>query len=135
MEKDLESIISAIENECFSLPWSIENIRSVLVSEFDKVITISDYAYINYRIMYDEAELMRIAVRQNMRGQGLADTLMFKMLEDLKKNRIKTCILELRESNTKALSLYKKYNFKVIDRRKSYYTKPTEDALIMLLEI
>lgn len=135
MEKDLESIISAIENECFSLPWSIENIRFVLASKFDKVITISDYAYINYRIMYDEAELMRIAVRQNMRGQGLADTLMFKMLEDLKKNRIKTCILELRESNTKALSLYKKYNFKVIDRRKSYYTKPTEDALIMLLEI
>ena len=60
---------------------------------------------------------------------------MFKMIEDLKAENIKRCLLEVRASNKAAISLYEKYDFKIIGKRKEYYTNPIEDAFIMQLEI
>jgi len=39
--------------------------------------------------------------------------------------------LEVRESNIAALKLYKRAGFKITGRRKHYYNKPDEDAIIM----
>jgi len=38
--------------------------------------------------------------------------------------------LEVRESNTVARRLYEKAGFQETGRRKSYYTNPTEDAIL-----
>ena len=43
--------------------------------------------------------------------------------------------LEVRESNLSAINFYKKNNFKQISIRKKYYSEPTEDAIIMKLEV
>jgi hypothetical protein len=135
MKDDLLDIILNIEKECFSDAWSKDNIELMLNSKFDKILTIDKSAYINYRIMYEEAELMRIAVLKNSRNKSYASTLMFKMIEDLKVENIKRCLLEVRASNKAAISLYEKYDFKIIGKRKEYYTNPIEDAFIMQLEI
>lgn len=135
MKDDLLDIILNIEKECFSDAWSKDNIELMLNSNFDKVLTIDKSAYINYRIMYEEAELMRIAVLKNSRNKSYASTLMFNMIEDLKVENIKRCLLEVRASNKAAISLYEKYDFKIIGKRKEYYTNPIEDAFIMQLEI
>ena len=50
------------------------------------------------------------------------------------KNAIKEIILEVRESNTSAQSLYSKYNFKQISTRKNYYDN-IENAIIMKREL
>ena len=131
----LLDIILNIEKECFSDAWSKDNIELMLNSDFDKILTVDKSAYINYRIMYEEAELMRIAVLKNSRNKSYASTLMFKMIEDLKVENIKRCLLEVRASNKAAISLYEKYDFKIIGKRKEYYTNPIEDAFIMQLEI
>ena len=39
--------------------------------------------------------------------------------------------LEVRVSNTPAVSLYRKFGFEDVGRRPAYYTLPTEDALLM----
>ena len=52
-----------------------------------------------------------------------------------KENNISVVNLEVRPSNTSAISLYTKYDFKEIGRRRNFYTKPTEDALLMQREI
>ena len=39
--------------------------------------------------------------------------------------------LEVRASNEPAIALYRKHGFEEAGRRKNYYTKPTEDAIIM----
>jgi ribosomal-protein-alanine N-acetyltransferase len=39
--------------------------------------------------------------------------------------------LEVRQSNTAALTLYKKLGFEVLGTRKNYYTKPEEDAFVL----
>lgn len=135
MKDDLLDIILNIEKECFSDAWSKDNIELMLNSDFDKILTVDKSAYINYRIMYEEAELMRIAVLKNSRNKSYASTLMFNMIEDLKVENIKRCLLEVRASNKAAISLYEKYDFKIIGKRKEYYTNPIEDAFIMQLEI
>jgi ribosomal-protein-alanine N-acetyltransferase len=43
--------------------------------------------------------------------------------------------LEVRESNVGAQSVYLERGFSVIGRRRSYYSSPTEDALIMRLRV
>ena len=43
--------------------------------------------------------------------------------------------LEVRESNAPAVALYEKRAYRVVGRRKHYYEKPTEDALLMTLTL
>ena len=47
---------------------------------------------------------------------------------------IKYVTLEVRVSNTPAISLYEKYLFKSLGQRKGYYQDNNEDALIMWTE-
>ena len=42
--------------------------------------------------------------------------------------------MEVRESNDTAISMYESLGFDEISRRKDYYKKPTEDAVIMELK-
>ena len=44
---------------------------------------------------------------------------------------VKFLTLEVRESNSKAISLYEKFGFKSLGKRKNYYQDNGEDALIM----
>jgi ribosomal-protein-alanine N-acetyltransferase len=39
--------------------------------------------------------------------------------------------MEVRPSNTPAVTLYRKLGFDVLGTRKNYYTKPEEDACVM----
>ena len=41
--------------------------------------------------------------------------------------------LEVRESNHSAIYLYTKHGFEVVGKRKNYYDKPKEAALLMTL--
>lgn len=128
-------VIENIERKCFSDAWSEAVIESMLKSEYDKVIIIEDFAYINYRVLYDEAELMKIAVLPEFRKKNHAVRLMELCIEDLRQRKVKSCMLELRASNEAALCLYKKFGFEILNVRKDYYAAPAEDALIMLLEL
>jgi ribosomal-protein-alanine N-acetyltransferase len=42
--------------------------------------------------------------------------------------------LEVRISNRPALDLYMKHGFEQVGRRRGYYEKPKEDAILMTLE-
>ena len=46
-----------------------------------------------------------------------------------------TLYLEARESNHAARALYARFGFREIGRRRGYYRKPTEDALVLSLDL
>ena len=46
---------------------------------------------------------------------------------------METTLLEVREANRSAISLYKNSGFRVISKRKNYYKETGENALIMKL--
>ena len=76
----------------------------------------------------DVYEILAIATIEEYRNKGIAQGLLDKI-------RIKNIFFEVRESNKVAINFYKKNNFKEISIRKNYYSEPTENAIIMKLEV
>ena len=76
----------------------------------------------------DVYEILAIATVEEYRNKGIAQELLDKI-------KTKDIFLEVRKSNEKAINFYKKNNFKEISIRKNYYSEPTENAIIMKLEV
>ena len=76
----------------------------------------------------DVYEILAIATIEEYRNKGIAQELLDKI-------KTKDIFLEVRKSNEKAINFYKKNNFKQISIRKGYYSDPTEDAIIMKMEV
>lgn len=89
--------------------------------------------YIGYMLIADEADIINIGILPEYRGKSIGNMLMSAMIQELKKNSA-TCVhLEVRKSNSVAISLYKKYGFIDTGVSKNHYREPTEDALRMTL--
>lgn len=82
-----------------------------------------------------EAEIHKIMVSKKHQRQGLATALIRHTLNHLTSQQCKVCFLELRATNTPALTLYTTFGFQVIGRRNSYYSSPPEDATIMSMRL
>lgn len=82
-------------------------------------------AFMAWRICEDEAELLGVAVDALWQNQGIGQALHHHSAPHA------LCFLEVRESNTQALSFYHRLTYRIIGRRKRYYQHPEEDALIM----
>jgi ribosomal-protein-alanine acetyltransferase len=78
-------------------------------------------------------EIENIVVTPDLRRQGLGTELMQAFLRHLGQTPIKTVHLEVRESNSAAQQLYKSLGFAHVGRRKSYYSAPAEDAIVLKL--
>ncbi|MFX0066508.1 MAG: ribosomal protein S18-alanine N-acetyltransferase [Candidatus Hermodarchaeota archaeon] len=77
------------------------------------------------------AHLLSIAVLKKYRKQGIASMLLKRAYNGLKKtNKFQGIYLEARESNTPAISLYKKLGFEIVKIRRNYYTDG-ENAVVM----
>ena len=57
------------------------------------------------------------------------------LIKHAKAERLASISLEVRVSNAPAIALYRKVGFAEVGRRKGFYTRPTEDALIMELKL
>ncbi|MCY7007421.1 ribosomal protein S18-alanine N-acetyltransferase [Fusobacterium simiae] len=94
-------------------------------------IYLIDEKVCGYLIVLDSIdvyEILAIATVQESRNKGIAQELLNKI-------KTKDIFLEVRESNQIAVNFYKKNNFKQISIRKNYYSEPTENAIIMKLEV
>jgi len=80
----------------------------------------------------DEGQILNVATHPAWRRRGLADALLTALINEAEKKGLLTLSLEVRESNTAAISLYEKHGFAVAGKRPRFYTHPTEAALVML---
>ena len=83
------------------------------------------------RQVADEWEIENIAVTGAARRCGLGSRLVGELLDHVRRRGGKTVFLEVRESNRAARSLYEKWAFIEVGRRKEYYQNPAEDALVL----
>lgn len=132
---DIPDVI-AIEGE--QPVWS----ETQFVGEIDQangwqyvLISTTLHGYICGRSVLDEAEIVKIAVKQDVRRQRVATQLLNYSLNEIFQNGVCTCHLEVRASNKPARCFYEKNGFSVIGVRKNYYTSPREDAVMMLKEL
>lgn len=127
--------VAAIEEASFASPWTREDFLEdqqrpeycFLVAEVQKKIT----GYVGVRIVLDEAEITTIAVREDARNSGIGRKLLRELKAVCRKRGVSALYLEVRESNAAARHLYESEGFWPNGRRKNYYQKPAEDALIM----
>lgn len=133
-EEDTDKILK-IEIVSFQNPWSKESIvedisnkdRSYyyLISESDEIV-----GYISIWLILDEISINNIAISKQYRGKGYGKLLIEKIFELGKEKEVRNYILEVRESNVEAIGLYEKVGFKIIGKRKQFYSNG-ETALIM----
>ncbi|MGQ9719395.1 MAG: ribosomal protein S18-alanine N-acetyltransferase [Nitrososphaerales archaeon] len=77
-----------------------------------------------------KGHIVSIAVLEQHRGKGLGSSLVEEALKALKNKSCSEAFLEVRVSNTDAISLYEKMGFKVVSRLQWYY-RDGEDAYMM----
>lgn len=87
------------------------------------------------RSMGDEAEILNLAVRSEVRGKGVGTALVKALLNRYAGGTgVRRTFLEVRESNGVAIAFYEGLGFKEIGRREGYYREPEEAALILTRE-
>lgn len=130
--------VLAIEKLCFSNPWSRETFLGeiqnraisfplVVVSREEKRVA----GYVIFWQIGDESQVNNLAIHPDFQGQGLGELAMRYVLNRLKENGVRFVSLEVRVSNHRALSLYRKLGFSILGVRKEYYSRPVEDAYVM----
>jgi [ribosomal protein S18]-alanine N-acetyltransferase len=87
--------------------------------------------FIVVRLVLPEAEILNLAVNPENREQGVATSLLEVVLANLQKGKAMRLYLEVRPSNTPAISFYQKHLFTLAGVRPNYYREPAEAALLM----
>lgn len=87
--------------------------------------------YVWARFVLDEGDIGNIAVAPGFRRRGAGAALLKALLEEAERRQAAVVQLEVRESNLAARRLYEKNGFETVGKRKNYYEKPAEDAILM----
>lgn len=131
---DLPRVIE-IENSSFSTPWRRPTFESLLARrDSDLIAADGPGGLAGYAVVWtivDQSELGNVAVAREHRGRGIGRLLVRTALDRAAARDAEDCFLEVRASNLAARALYESCGFEVIGRRRRYYTKPVEDALVM----
>ena len=90
--------------------------------------------YVGSQAVLDEADMMNLAVKPSHRRRGIAGALVEALTQALRMREVHSLTLEVRATNEGAIALYRACGFSQVGRRPRYYTKPTEDALILRKE-
>ena len=144
------SQMAEIEKEAFDEPWTVgmflpelsDPHAYYLVGVLDGTPTNASVCgangevicYGGFHTVLDEGQIANIAVRADMRGQGYGRLLMQNLLELAKHEGVKRITLEVKDTNERAVNLYKSLGFTVEGVRKRYYAN-RYDALVMWLTI
>jgi ribosomal-protein-alanine N-acetyltransferase len=127
--------VTAIEGQVYPQPWS----SSLFEDELDR----SGRAYLVARVgptvvgyagvllLADDGHVATVAVDPARQGRGIATRLLLELVRsalDLGANQL---TLEVRVSNIRAQSVYRRFGFAPAGARKAYYGDNGEDALVM----
>ena len=130
--------IADLEKLCFHDPWSVKSITSELTTPLSCwVVAMEDdrlVGYVGSQSVLGWADMMNLAVHPEYREKGIATNLINVLIEYLIQMQVTCLTLEVRVSNTAAISLYSKMGFAEVGRRPAYYRNPREDALILRKE-
>ena len=143
---DVPAIISLERASQFASHWSEDAYRTafapgaparvVLVCEDENADRENRLrGFLLARIGGEECELENIVVAAEFQRRGIGTQLMQGLIQAAREHRALQILLEVRESNAAARSLYGKFAFEITNRRQCYYHNPTEDALLYALEL
>ena len=129
------SRVAELEKQCFSTPWSETALSEELSNKFARffvaLLNGEIVGYIGAHNILGEVYITNVAVFPEYRKNGFGEALIKKLIETVKKENADFITLEVRKSNTSAINLYEKCGFNAVGKRKNFYEKPCEDAILM----
>ena len=130
--------VTELEQECFLFSWNYEMVKETQSQSSFLGFVAEDngqlIGYVGAIFCFNQADIALVAVKPELRRQGIAQMLINRLIEGLLIKNVDELFLEVRVSNTPARALYKKMGFEEVGIRKKYY-EDTEDAIVMLKEI
>jgi ribosomal-protein-alanine N-acetyltransferase len=140
-EKDLASVLE-IEHLSFPNPWHESTFHGEIQHgpiSFPLVIVHETLGrvigYVIFWVIGEDVQINNIALHPDFRGMGIGERVLRSVIEEVKSRGARLITLEVRPSNTAAVSLYRKLGFKMMGIRKGYYTVPPEDAIVLGLHL
>lgn len=146
--------VAAIEGASFGDPWSRHAFERLLGDErvfFSVACAPRNHAarhgdtaapdgegsvvvgYVAAWFIMDEGEIANLAVAPEARGHGIGALLLDSAIAAARARGVSAVYLEVRDSNVPARRLYASRGFTEVGRRRRYYRRPVEDALVLRL--
>jgi [ribosomal protein S18]-alanine N-acetyltransferase len=134
-------IVQEIERRIFATPWPRNAYHRELSARNSSYYVVLRrpsgtepgriVGYAGMWRMHDEAHVTTIGVRQDFQGLGYGRVLFVALMQAACAMGARWITLEVRASNEAAIHMYEGFAFRVIGRRRGYYTDNGEDALVM----
>lgn len=135
MTKEDATKVANIESQVFSEPWPYDEfVKATLDEKYIYLVATCEDEVVGYAgcfVVCEDSDVTNIAVDAEYRRLGIADVLIDTLSKEAKKKGAEHLFLEVRESNEGARCLYKKNDFVEVGKRKDFYRKPTETAILM----
>src|SRR5438105_5050952 len=132
--------VLAIEEASFTNPWTREMYLAELENPGVSYCLLAQdqeeraIGFCSFWRVLDELHINNLAVMPEQRRAGAATALLTYVLEEGVRLGARRATLEVRRSNDAARNLYERFGFTVAGVRRSYYTRPVEDALVLWRE-
>lgn len=132
-EHHIDDILK-VENECFTDPWSAKMFKEEIEGRFSHYYVVEEngiaVGYMGMWSLSGEGHITNIAISTVHRKKGYAKALLNHFIDIANSEDLEFMTLEVRESNTPAVSLYESFGFIKVGERKNYYEN-SENALLL----
>lgn len=130
--EDLDAVMT-IEKAVFSDPWSRRSYEFEIFGNSYSIPLVMEREgkIIGHAVVwsiFEEFHIATIAVTPELQGKGWGRYFLQSLLNMA--DRAEYALLEVRRNNTRAIGLYEKFGFYIINVRRRYY-RNGEDALVM----
>ena len=135
MRKEDVEIISRLEEETFSMPWSRDAFLEMITKDDAGYYVAEKNGWViggcGVLMAAGEGNITNVVVDKKERNKGIGTQMLQYLIEDGYKKGLQAFTLEVRVSNTAAIHVYEKLGFFSEGIRPNFYEKPAEDAMIM----
>ncbi len=139
--QDIELILEN-ESACYEIPWSQKSIEACFSDDYQFWVMLDQtqqqlIGHMIIQSVVDEIHLHNVCVNPAYQSRGLGKYWIEHLLQVASSGQNNVIFLEVRQSNFRAINLYRQHRFEVIATRKNYYRTPdgSEHGLVMELRL
>ena len=137
MQQSHIAAVAALEQACFSEPWSAASLTEELSNPHAvfRVAMEGDclLGYVGMHHLVDEGFITNVAVAPDARRRGVARALLAELAAYGTAHSLYRITLEVRVGNAPARTLYESAGYRLDGIRPGFYRAPAEDAAIYSL--
>ncbi len=124
-KSELSKLID-LDKHYFPYPWSLDSWKTLDLNHNSLFLLKFNAEIVGFGLFYavdglDTAHLLKICLRPEFRGKGMANTFLFEMLKDISSHGFKEAYLEVNSLNLAAINLYNRNGFQKVHFQKNFY--------------